>query len=306
MTIASERRALAAQHLDIRSREEWGAVTDYSTPRPVETAIALFLHIAVVDDPGDLVGTEHQVMRTIERIGRTRFGASIGISYNAAAFDTGRLYEGQPLERRGAHTVNDLPNPHFRKGSLNHLVRALVLPQQVHDDVTDVQIDAAARWGAAVIRAGFAIPGARWWGHRDVTRKGCPGDAAYRRLGELNALTRRYEANGLEEIMNKQQEQKLDEALGLLRALVPNTPRKVITQGSDVGKLSGDGKPVAELWRWQLETLARTRGGAVDEAEVARLVLAGLDDVALTDEQVRSIIDAIPGQVKQALREGTG
>lgn len=197
MTIDSERQALAEQGLDIRWREEWGAVTDYSTSRPVEQAIALFLHIAVVDDPDDLEGSEHQVMRNIERVGRTRFGASIGISYNAGAFDTGRLYEGQPLERRGAHTVNDLPNTRFREGGLNHLVRALVLPQQVTDDVTDEQIDAAARWGAALCRAGFAAPGARWFGHRDVTRKACPGEVAYRRLDELNQLTRHYEAHGL-------------------------------------------------------------------------------------------------------------
>lgn len=197
MSIATERAALFAQGLEIITRETWGARQTYTSSRPVKRAEWLFLHIAVVDDPNDLVGTEREVMRNIEAIGEARFG--IGCSYNAAAFDTGRLYEAQPLERRGAHTVNDLPNPSFPEGSLNHLARALVLPQHVEDEVTDAQIVTAARWGAAVIRAGFAVRGAEWFGHRDVTRKSCPGPKAYGRLAELNRLTRHYEAKGLEE-----------------------------------------------------------------------------------------------------------
>lgn len=193
--IQAERKALAAQGLEIAWRSTWGAVEDYDSERPVQQAEYLFLHIAVVDDPSDLVGDEHTVMRNIERIGQLRFG--VGCSYNAAAFDTGRLYEAQPLTRRGAHTVNDLPNPQFRVGSLNHLARALVLPQQVTHRVTDVQIHSAAKWGAAVCRTGYAVPGAEWFGHRDVTRKACPGEIAYARLEELNRLTRQYEVHGL-------------------------------------------------------------------------------------------------------------
>lgn len=196
MSIATERAALFAQGLNIVKREDWGAAQSYLSARTVVTpAKGFFLHISVTIDGGDLPADEHAAMRTIERIGQQRFG--IGFPYNAAAFDTGRLYEGQPLGRRGAHTVNDLPNPSFKRGSLNYDHRALVLPQMVDDDVTDAQIDAAARWAAAQIRAGLAVRGARWSGHRDVTRKGCPGDAGYARLPELNRLTAHYEAVGL-------------------------------------------------------------------------------------------------------------
>lgn len=229
MSIATERAALFAQGLDITHRETWGAVQSYTSPRPVERARWLFLHIAVVDDPNDLVGTEHEVMRNIERIGQARFG--IGCSYNAAAFDTGRLYEAQPLGRRGAHTVNDLPNRDFpyhpdgRGFSLNHLARALVLPQDVDDDVTDEQIDAAARWGAALCRAGFAVPRAPWFGHRDVTQKSCPGPVAYARLEELNRLTRHYEALGLtdqEDDMDAEQARMLKEIHQFVERSHPN------------------------------------------------------------------------------------
>lgn len=43
----------------------------------------------------------------------------------------------------------------------------------------------------------------------------------------------------------------------------------------------------------------------VDEAAIAAAVLAGLGDVVLSDEQVNTIIDAMPAAVKTALREGT-
>lgn len=317
MSIATERAALAAQGLDIRPREEWGAVTDYSTSRPVERAIALFLHIAVVDDRDDLVGGEHRVMRNTERVGRTRFGATIGISYNAAAFDTGRLYEGQPLGRRGAHTVNDLPNPAFRQGGLNHLVRALVLPQQVTDPVTDAQIDAAARWGAALIRAGFAIPGARWWGHRDVTRKGCPGDAAYRRLGELNRLTRHYEAHGLkEDTMTPEQERKLDELLAIGRRLAPWPAERIDRQGVVRGDPRAPGSVVTDpSMRWLIETvtgvrtlLGREATVELDASELAAELAALLEPTipTLSDGDLERVATATANEIDRRARERLG
>ncbi len=202
--IAAERRLLAAQGLDIGYREGWGAVQDYTSDRRVDTpALGFFLHISVTIDHGDLTGDEHADMRTIERIGQQRFGdpydQQLGFPYNAAAFDTGRLYEGQPLSRRGAHTVNDKGIAKYgaKGASLNYGYRALVLPQMEADDVTDAQVDGAARWAAAQARAGLAVRGARWDLHRTVAWKACPGDNGAARLDELNRLTAHYEANGL-------------------------------------------------------------------------------------------------------------
>lgn len=298
MSIATERAALFAQGLEIVTRETWDAQQSYTSPRPVERARWLFLHIAVVDDPNDLVGTEHQVMRNIERIGQARFG--IGCSYNAAAFDTGRLYEAQPLQRRGAHTVNDLPNRDFpywpdRPRSLNHLVRALVLPQQVDDEVTDQQIDAAARWGAALCRAGFAVPRAPWFGHRDVTRKSCPGPIAYERLAELNRLTRRYEALGLidqpEEDMTPEQDQMLKEVHQFIERSHPKGDAKRDDLWGT--PLYWNGLDTLALVRQQSAELAALRsavaqlgaGGSVDYSKVqaaaeeaVKSVLGGIDE----------------------------
>lgn len=204
--IVRERRLLRGQGLEIRTRDQWGARCIYTDARAVdEPAVMFFLHIAVVNDPGDLVGTEDQVARNVEAIGKSRFPNTF-MSYNALAFNSGRLYEGQPLTRRGAHTVNDFERPTCNvhggtltapSWNLNVNARALCLPQQVDDEVTDEQIDAAARWAAAQIRAGLAIRGARWHGHRCVSAKACPGDKAFARIAELQALTEHYVKHGL-------------------------------------------------------------------------------------------------------------
>jgi hypothetical protein len=227
--IAGERARLERVGLKIEHRETWGAAQDYDDEprRVVRPARRLFLHIAVINAPARNVTAERAAMRTIERIGQDRFG--IGSSYNAAACQSGRLYELQPLTRRGAHTVNDLPNPALPEGSLNYDSRALVLPQNVADDVTEDQLHAAARWGAALCLSGEAVRDARWWGHRDVTQKACPGPIAYDEIGRLNQLTRHYVTHGLtEDPMTPEQEQKLDRALAALNR-VENThfPRTV-------------------------------------------------------------------------------
>ena len=251
--IAGERARLRGQGLQMVHREQWGARQSYTSDRRVNRPASwLFLHISVTAAPSDNPAAEQAACRAVESIGQQRFG--IGCSYNAAAMQSGRLYELQPLTRRGAHTVNDLPNPHFPRGSLNYSARALVLVQNVGDAVTDAQIDAAARWGAALCRSGEAVRGARWFGHRDVTRKACPGDKAYARLAELNRLTRHYEAHGLgapeedtfmaaltdaqqkelyRQICGDPSESRLGEVTKAVRALKPQPPGYFAKAGDD-------------------------------------------------------------------------
>jgi hypothetical protein len=209
--VAGERIRLAAEGLHIEHRETWGSTYSYTSTKPViRPAKCLFLHVAVVNDPtSQSVESERQVMRNIEAIGVSRFPLT-GISYNAACFDSGRLYEGQPLTRRGAHTLNDkeLLTCPTHGGSLtsspawnlNYNARAMVLPQNVGDDVTPAQIDSIARWGAALIRAGEVAKGAIWHGHRDVAFKDCPGDTGYAAIPKIQALTNHYVTVGLTQV----------------------------------------------------------------------------------------------------------
>lgn len=288
--IRMEREKLREQGLVIRTREEWDAVQDYTSDRACDVpAVAFFLHIAVVDDPSDLLGTEDQVARNIEGIGQSRFGS--GMSYNALAFNTGRLYEGQPLTRRGTHTVNTFERAHCptHSGSLeapawtnNINARALCLPQQVDDPVTDVQIDTAARWAAAQIRSGLAAPWARWHGHRCVTAKDCPGGRAFDRIPELQALTEHYAKHGLEDDM---------------------TPEDLMKHRIEVDR---DGKEVTisveQLLRETFQRAERVDIPAIVKAVVAAIPATTMA-ASLTLEQIETAVEV---GVLKALRKGTG
>jgi hypothetical protein len=220
-SIAEERQRLSDVGLVLRIRPQWGArftlyvngkwVDGYTVPRAVdEPATILAAHIAVVDDPNDLQGTEDQVMRNIENIGINRF-PNTGISYNAAAFDTGRLYEGQPIGRRGAHTVNDYERSTCSQSGCPSLgdsltapswnnnvnARACVAPQMVGDECTDAQVNAFARWGAGLKLAGFVTRDARWHGHRCFAAKACPGGNVWGRLDDIQDQTADYVRDGL-------------------------------------------------------------------------------------------------------------
>jgi hypothetical protein len=148
-------------------------------------------------------------MQAIEGIGISRF-PNTGISYNMAVMPNGQIMEGQPVGRRGAHTVNDFKRTTCSttacpgKGSslsgttnLNYTARAVVLAQNVGDPVTTAQVHAIARIGAAWKRCGYVSRSAKWHGHRCVSAKSCPGDKAFNRLDEVATLTEKYYLNGL-------------------------------------------------------------------------------------------------------------
>jgi hypothetical protein len=199
--VNAERAALAATGLDIVWRSTWGARTSlYSSDRRVvDPARWLFLHITVTEAPDE--GEEYEAARWVESIGVARFG--IGVPYNALVTPAGVLLEGQPLGRRGAHTVHNLyrpgrpsipePNPAFPRSpwpyGMNLEARALAFVAMDGDPFPDAALESAARWGAALRLAGFAEAGARWHGHREVSNKGCPGSPAWARLPELQRRT---------------------------------------------------------------------------------------------------------------------
>lgn len=93
---------------DVVTRKEWGTVHEslYQSRRKTKTVDLpvryAFQHITVTRNTSNFAAD----MRTLERIGYERFQS--GISYNWAVDpDTGVIGEGQPLDAKGTHTVND-------------------------------------------------------------------------------------------------------------------------------------------------------------------------------------------------------
>jgi hypothetical protein len=147
-------------------------------------------------------------MRAIESIGQGRFGS--GISYNMVVMPSGRIFEGQPVGRRGTHTgsytgnctESGCPNRGKSVTSANHNVtaRAVVIAQNVGDPVSSAQVHSIAKIAAAWKRAGTIVSRtAPWHGHRCVSTKSCPGDKGWAWMSELVRLTEYYTVNGLNE-----------------------------------------------------------------------------------------------------------
>src|SRR5690606_6193684 len=148
--------------------------------------------------------------RGIEAIGRARFPATGG-SYNRLAMQSGRIYELQPMGRRGAHTVNDKKLSRCttsgcptRGGSmsapsynLNYNARAYAIAQNVGDAVSAKQLDNLARVMAADRLAGLVSGSASIHGHRCVAWKDCPGPKMWQLIRELKKKVDHYVKNGV-------------------------------------------------------------------------------------------------------------
>lgn len=160
----------------IYSRAEWGARRgdgDADAPTP---AAEVWLHHTETRPPGPTAteAEDFAAMRGLERIGDQRFGH--GISYTFAVMPSGRVLAGHSVDRRGTHT----------KGH-NTAGRAIVLVGDYRQlTPTEAALTAAAQLLAEGLRRG-------WWqrpvltgGHRDVVKTLCPGEQAYRLLGEIN------------------------------------------------------------------------------------------------------------------------
>lgn len=330
--IAGERKRLAAQGLRIVAREQWGARFDYTDSREVtRPANDLFLHITITDPSNYSSDAQH--VRAVESIGISRFPAT-GMSYNALCPPSAVLHEGQPLTRRGAHTVNvyevaicpvhggSLRATDVSGWNLNYSVRALALCQMLDDPVTGEQIDAAAHWGAACIRAGEVKPTARWHGHRDVTNKDCPGAKAFALIPELQALTEHYVAHGLDATPEPEPPKETD--MGIYIIPVDDGRRLVWTAATGARLVGPAEKQMADddpdtKWYAQLpvpvapgqpprpprpdkitaaeaDTLLAA-GGPLDEIEAAKkAILTAVSSLAvggLTDEALAAIAKAV-------------
>lgn len=201
-TISQERAGLVKVGRSLRTREQARFRFNYSTVRTVtEPARAVFVHITITNPSNYASDDAHA--RAVEAIGISRFPAT-GISYNRLHMQSGKAYEGQPIGRRGAHTVNDKAlaacstagcpsrGARFPSGNLNYSVRAYAICQNVGHAVTDAELDSLARSIAADQLAGFVVKGAPIHGHRCVAYKDCPAGKMWARMGELKRLVNHY------------------------------------------------------------------------------------------------------------------
>lgn len=254
---------LREQGLEINTRGDWRAVFDYSNLRTIYLpGDYLFLHISVTNRTDDWRAD----MRTIERIGISRF-PNTGISYNAAAFPDGRIADAQPLDRRGAHTLNELGVPGYPE-NLNYYGHAIVLPQMVGDPVTNAQVDAVAQWGAAVVRAGYSRAD-RFLPHRMFAPKDCPGDRAVARLDDINGLLRHYVQEGLPVITDADVAKIADKTVA---TLLNTRVDKLATPDDPTDKISIRGLLEARIDRGITELLQRDPV-QVDAAAIANRII---------------------------------
>ena len=207
-SISQERAALAKVGYTLRTREQARFRFDYTNSRPVdEPATRVFVHITITNPTSYPNDDAHA--RAVEEIGISRF-PNTGISYNRLIMQSGLAYEGQPIGRRGAHTVNDreratcttsgcpgkggpLTAPSW---NLNVNSRAYAICQNIDDVVTDKQLDSLARTIAADMLAGFVRKDAAIHGHRCVANKDCPASKMWARMGELRKLVTHYVSVG--------------------------------------------------------------------------------------------------------------
>lgn len=162
----------------IYSRTEWGAQYGRGfgpAPLPVKE---VWLHHGAVAGGGLLstFATDCAAVRLLEQIGQARFAG--GISYTFAVTESGRVFEGHGIDRKGAHT----------KGR-NSVARAIVLVGNYEKaDPTGPQLDSVAAllvWGQA---QGWWLRPALNGGHRDApgASTACPGARAYARIPAIN------------------------------------------------------------------------------------------------------------------------
>lgn len=269
-------------------RAKWGAVHDDGAgPAPLP-ALGVRLHHSVTIAP-DLIppfDDDYAAIRTLERIGESRFGR--GISYTFPITPAGLIFQGHSVDRLGSHTQG--------RNSTERAICFVGNYETTHP--TEAQLDAAAWLLVHGWLSGWWVATALAGGHRDLKQTACPGQHAYDAMPEIDRRAKALadqllnpEAPDMDATQNKMLTEVHTALIG------SQSPMKVVL---DFSRFVGPG------FLRRIAAAVEADTGDVDEAEVARLVLAGIGDVALSSEQVQAIIDAMPDQVKRALREGTG
>lgn len=171
----------------VKTHEEWGSLqrSVYAArlrDKPVNIPVRYgFLHITVTNVHGD------EGARLVEAIGMERFGS--GVSYNWLVDHTDHTtYQGQFLEAKGTHTINDKNVPGFPY-NLNYEGHAVAIMGDVKDPVCDRCVEVIAAIFAAEQLQNCMQRGAHVYPHRTFAAKSCPGDNAVAQLDTINKRT---------------------------------------------------------------------------------------------------------------------
>lgn len=168
----------------VKTHEQWGSKQRdvYAwrlRNKPVDVPVRYgFLHITVTNKHGD------EGARLVEEIGMERFGT--GCSYNwMVDHVTHTIYQGQFLEAKGAHTLNEKGVQGFPY-NLNYWGHAVAIMGDVEDPVCDKCVELIAAIFAAEQLQNVMVKGAHIYPHRTFAAKSCPGDKAVARLTDIH------------------------------------------------------------------------------------------------------------------------
>ncbi len=179
-------RNARARGLTVLNREQWGSreAATYATRRrtrphkllPDQPVDTVWQHITVTR-PSSSFETD---CRVVEKIGKDRFG--VGVSYNFMVnMADGRIGVGQPLDAKGAHTLNDKgvntpagePLSHDQN-AVSIAIAVIGMPETRLSDAAELAI---ATLIAAAIDEGAVTPGFDYLPHSHVAAKDCPCDS---------------------------------------------------------------------------------------------------------------------------------
>ena len=182
-------RARSKYGLRIYTRSQWGSryASVYETRRRTKPALqpadTVWQHITVTLDHGPLTGDLFADARTVERIGYERFGS--GVSYNwLVDMTTGDIAEGQPLDAKGTHTVNDKDAPNFSYDQ-NYAGRAIAVLGMPGDKLSAKAARSIAGLQAAMMDEKAITTHYDYMPHSHVAWKDCPCDPTRNQMGAI-------------------------------------------------------------------------------------------------------------------------
>lgn len=168
----SGQRQLYAARRRNTAAGRWGNFT--------EVADTVVQHITVTPPPPAERGAFAAACRLVERIGVDRFGS--GVSYNwLVDMRSGAVAVGQPLDSKGAHTLNDKSVAGYSYDQ-NLRARAIAVVGMPNTVLSDKAAGSIVELLAAMVAQGAITPGFDYVPHSMFAAKDCPCDSTRDRM----------------------------------------------------------------------------------------------------------------------------